>query len=150
MALRVKRTAKVLLSAVTFPFPPSFDHSKEALAKFNFTRVKMGKKMCRADGCIKPSRKPHFESTQSHIHRNISKVPKASKILPFGALLLLLLLSIMATVIKRIQDDGVGFSHHLAPFVDWEQRQEAVRDAFVTSWDAYTQHAWGRLPELPA
>ncbi|KAL2366795.1 hypothetical protein RJZ56_000380 [Blastomyces dermatitidis] len=28
--------------------------------------------------------------------------------------------------------------------VDWEERREKVRDAFIVSWDDYARHAWGR------
>ena len=28
--------------------------------------------------------------------------------------------------------------------VDWEERQERVRDAFQISWEAYEKHAWGK------
>ena len=30
------------------------------------------------------------------------------------------------------------------PAVDWESRREAVREAFILSWDAYEQYAWGK------
>ena len=28
--------------------------------------------------------------------------------------------------------------------VDWNERRDRVRDAFVISWDAYEKHAWGK------
>ncbi|KAK7455429.1 glycosyl hydrolase family 47 [Colletotrichum acutatum] len=28
-------------------------------------------------------------------------------------------------------------------FVDWHERREEVKDAFLTSWNAYKKHAWG-------
>lgn len=31
--------------------------------------------------------------------------------------------------------------------IDWEARREKVREAFILSWDAYEQHAWGMLPQ---
>jgi mannosyl-oligosaccharide alpha-1,2-mannosidase len=30
-----------------------------------------------------------------------------------------------------------------APAVDWDERREAVKDAFLASWEAYERHAWG-------
>lgn len=27
----------------------------------------------------------------------------------------------------------------------WETHQQEVKDAFVTSWDAYAKYAWGKL-----
>jgi hypothetical protein len=27
--------------------------------------------------------------------------------------------------------------------VDWDARREEVKEAFVTSWDAYSKNAWG-------
>ena len=32
--------------------------------------------------------------------------------------------------------------------IDWEERRERVRDAFVVSWDAYEQDAWGECSSL--
>lgn len=40
-------------------------------------------------------------------------------------------------------DNPIGFSHHGAGFVDWSFRRERVKDAFTTSWDAYTKVAFG-------
>ena len=28
--------------------------------------------------------------------------------------------------------------------VDWDERREKVKDAFILSWDGYEEHAWGR------
>lgn len=30
----------------------------------------------------------------------------------------------------------------------WGPHRQEVKDAFVTSWDAYTKYAWGKLPAL--
>lgn len=30
----------------------------------------------------------------------------------------------------------------------WEPHRQEVKDAFVTSWDAYTKYAWGKLSAL--
>lgn len=46
-------------------------------------------------------------------------------------------------------DNPIGFSHYGAPLVDWDARREEVKEAFVTSWEAYSQHAWGELEFLP-
>lgn len=154
-ALRVKRTTTDLFFVFVFlrffPPPPLLSTNQRQLTNIDLTHIKMGKGICHTDGRVKRSRKPHIESSQSRTRRNTSRLPKASKILPLGALLLFLLLwIILGTVTHWIQDNGVGFSHHVAPFVDWEQRREAIRNAFVTSWDAYSQHAWGRLSEPSA
>ena len=29
------------------------------------------------------------------------------------------------------------------PVVDWDERREKVKDAFMLSWDGYAKHAWG-------
>lgn len=47
-----------------------------------------------------------------------------------------------------VRDGPVGLSHYLAPLVDWDSRQAAVKDAFVESWEAYSQHAWGKWNSL--
>jgi mannosyl-oligosaccharide alpha-1,2-mannosidase len=31
------------------------------------------------------------------------------------------------------------------PEEEWQERREQVRDAFISSWDAYTKYAWGEL-----
>jgi mannosyl-oligosaccharide alpha-1,2-mannosidase len=31
----------------------------------------------------------------------------------------------------------------LSRAVDWDARREEVKEAFVTSWDAYSKYAWG-------
>ncbi|KPM41816.1 Mannosyl-oligosaccharide 1,2-alpha-mannosidase [Neonectria ditissima] len=41
-------------------------------------------------------------------------------------------------------DNAVGISHYGAPAVDWNFRRDEVKHAFVTSWDAYKRHAWGK------
>ncbi|KAK3307868.1 glycoside hydrolase family 47 protein [Chaetomium strumarium] len=41
-------------------------------------------------------------------------------------------------------DNPMGFSHYQASSVDWDARRDAVKEAFVTSWQAYTQYAWGQ------
>jgi endoplasmic reticulum Man9GlcNAc2 1,2-alpha-mannosidase len=36
-----------------------------------------------------------------------------------------------------------------APWIDWDARRGEVKEAFVTSWEAYSQYAWGEL-QLPS
>lgn len=43
------------------------------------------------------------------------------------------------------KDHAIGFSHHLDPLTNWEDRRAAVKDAFVSSWDAYSRDAWGEF-----
>lgn len=31
------------------------------------------------------------------------------------------------------------------PVEEWENRRQQVKDAFVSSWDAYSKYAWGEL-----
>lgn len=42
-------------------------------------------------------------------------------------------------------DYGPGAGHYRSGFVNWDARREQVKQAFVTSWEAYTTHAWGAL-----
>jgi hypothetical protein len=46
--------------------------------------------------------------------------------------------------LEALNDDPVGLSHYTSGFIDWNHRREEVKQAFVTSWDAYAQHAWGK------
>lgn len=103
----------------------------------------MGKKTWRTDGVARASHKPHFKSWSGARIFELSN----SSTLPFSVLFLLLLT--LATTINWVQDDAIGFSHHLSPFIDWDARRESVRNAFVVSWDAYSQHAWGELTPFP-
>lgn len=103
----------------------------------------MGKTMYRAEGGVKAPHKPHFKSRSG---TRKFELPSLNT-LPFGALLLLLIT--LAVAINWVQDDGIGFSHHLSPFVDWDHRRDAVRNAFIASWDAYSQHAWGKSDRFP-
>lgn len=38
-----------------------------------------------------------------------------------------------------------GLGHYTSIAVDWNERKEEVKEAFVSSWDAYSEHAWGKL-----
>jgi endoplasmic reticulum Man9GlcNAc2 1,2-alpha-mannosidase len=29
---------------------------------------------------------------------------------------------------------------------DWDDRREKVKEAFISSWDAYSKYAWGQFP----
>lgn len=44
---------------------------------------------------------------------------------------------------RLVADNPIGFGHYGSGLVDWNSRREQVKDAFVTSWDAYAKHAWG-------
>jgi mannosyl-oligosaccharide alpha-1,2-mannosidase len=44
---------------------------------------------------------------------------------------------------EPLVDNPIGISHYGSKLVNWESRRQQVKQAFVTSWDAYTQHAWG-------
>ncbi|KAB5582980.1 mannosyl-oligosaccharide 1,2-alpha-mannosidase [Coniochaeta sp. 2T2.1] len=43
-----------------------------------------------------------------------------------------------------LKDDPIGYGHYGASFVNWDARRDQVKQAFVTSWDAYSAHAWGQ------
>lgn len=36
-----------------------------------------------------------------------------------------------------------GLGHYASRGVDWDERREEVKGAFISSWDAYAEHAWG-------
>lgn len=37
-----------------------------------------------------------------------------------------------------------GLDHYASRAVDWNDRREEVKEAFISSWDAYSEHAWGQ------
>lgn len=47
------------------------------------------------------------------------------------------------TAFWYLKDHPLGVSHYLPHSVDWDQRRESVRNAFIESWDAYSRDAWG-------
>lgn len=47
------------------------------------------------------------------------------------------------------RDTLFSVSHFFSPSVDWNQRQESVKDAFVESWEGYFRDAWGVFTSLP-
>ncbi len=36
-----------------------------------------------------------------------------------------------------------GLGDYALKAVDWDDRREEVKKAFISSWDAYSEHAWG-------
>ncbi|KLJ10937.1 mannosyl-oligosaccharide alpha-1,2-mannosidase [Blastomyces silverae] len=47
-------------------------------------------------------------------------------------------------VILRVQDSPNGLRLYRWRASNWEHRREKVKEAFVSSWDAYTKYAWGQ------
>ncbi|KAI2622485.1 glycoside hydrolase family 47 protein [Hypoxylon sp. NC1633] len=52
-------------------------------------------------------------------------------------------LALLWNVVGWIEDDPIGISRFGARFVNWDNRREEVKNAFITSWDAYVANAWG-------
>lgn len=48
-----------------------------------------------------------------------------------------------------IRQDQSGIGYYDSKNVDWSERREEVRQAFISSWDAYSEHAWGKSSILP-
>ncbi|KAK3940536.1 mannosyl-oligosaccharide alpha-1,2-mannosidase [Diplogelasinospora grovesii] len=44
---------------------------------------------------------------------------------------------------RWFSDNPIGLSQYGTKFADWDSRRDEVKKAFVTSWDAYSRHAWG-------
>ncbi len=36
-----------------------------------------------------------------------------------------------------------GLGDYTSEAVDWDDRRKEVKEAFIMSWDAYSEHAWG-------
>ncbi|PGH32779.1 mannosyl-oligosaccharide alpha-1,2-mannosidase [[Emmonsia] crescens] len=47
-------------------------------------------------------------------------------------------------VVLRIKDSPDGLRRYNWRASNWEHRRAKVKDAFVSSWDAYTKYAWGQ------
>lgn len=44
---------------------------------------------------------------------------------------------------SSLQREQSGLGDYRSKNVDWNERREEVKQAFVTSWDAYSKYAWG-------
>lgn len=51
--------------------------------------------------------------------------------------------SIAFWLVGNIKLSEVKWSSPSTPDEEWQDRREQVKDAFVSSWDAYTKYAWG-------
>lgn len=74
-----------------------------------------------------------------------SRLPSSSKS-PFAlrTILFLIFSSVLALPIFRwVKDNPIGLYHHVGRYVNWDVRREEVKSAFITSWDAYLDNAWG-------
>jgi hypothetical protein len=73
--------------------------------------------------------------------------PRASP-LPFqlstrkASLAGLLFLAVSLLLWSNASQSGLGL-YTPSRVVDWDTRREEVKQAFVTSWDAYSRYAWG-------
>ena len=45
---------------------------------------------------------------------------------------------------KWLQGMEKGEPEKTSGKVDWEERREKVKDAFIVSWDSYEKHGWGK------
>ena len=44
---------------------------------------------------------------------------------------------------RNAKSSSWSWAGSTGPAIDWESRREAVREAFILSWDGYEQYAWG-------
>lgn len=58
-------------------------------------------------------------------------------------ILVLAISFVLALLVRWVNDNPIGIYHHAGSYVDWDSRREKVKDAFITSWDAYFTNAWG-------
>jgi hypothetical protein len=86
----------------------------------------------------------------STVHPTKSSGPEAyitCKIILFVSVIVLassLLVSLPASTLSILQRKWLA-----TPPDVWVGRREEVKDAFVSSWDAYTEHAWGMYTFFP-
>ena len=76
----------------------------------------------------------------------------------FGAILVFMCMlywftsSLSSEVPKGVKKNGASaWSWMRKPSgatVDWDERRERVKDAFILSWDGYEQYAWGMSSQL--
>lgn len=50
----------------------------------------------------------------------------------------------MAKVNEQSKKNGSWLNKPSSAKVDWDERREKVREAFILSWDGYEKYAWGR------
>lgn len=51
--------------------------------------------------------------------------------------------SLVFWLVGNIKLSEVKWSSPSIPDEEWQDRREQVKDAFISSWDAYTKYAWG-------
>lgn len=85
-------------------------------------------------------RRKKAATSRSSQHSHPSSLSKSS----FGLLTVLILaLSFILALFRWANDDPIGLYHHVGSYVNWDARREEVKSAFITSWDAYFNNAWG-------
>ncbi|KAK8088164.1 glycoside hydrolase [Apiospora hydei] len=104
----------------------------------------------------KPSRSPGIRKETSGRAKEAAAASKIGRIRPAASASrwrrvrkALSLLGFIATLVFYIsrwaRDNALGFSHYKpSALVDWDYRREAVKQAFVTSWEGYVKDAWGK------
>jgi len=51
--------------------------------------------------------------------------------------------ALVAGLIFWLNGSHVELGRHRSRVVDWDARREKVKEAFISSWDAYSKYAWG-------
>ncbi|WYZ39397.1 hypothetical protein EsH8_III_001311 [Colletotrichum jinshuiense] len=96
-----------------------------------------------------PSRSKTTEAIGDDVQKAIrsSQARKGTLRRKLRNVILLLCLAGLTGVFLTSYFSDLALGHiHYTPqsrFADWDARREEVKDAFQTSWDAYTKHAWG-------
>lgn len=51
--------------------------------------------------------------------------------------------ALVAGLIFWLNGSHIELGRHRSRVVDWDARREKVKEAFISSWDAYSKYAWG-------
>ncbi len=83
--------------------------------------------------------KPDIHRTSVQQEPRRSPLPLMRKALVAGVVAL----AVGSILCWKGSQNGLGY--YTSRAVDWNDRREEVKEAFVVSWDAYSEHAWGSL-----
>ncbi len=81
------------------------------------------------------------------IHRTTARPKPPSSPLPLSSLtckaLVAGVVALAVGLILWLKGSQTELGHYTSRAVNWDDHREEVKEAFILSWDAYSEHAWG-------
>jgi len=96
----------------------------------------------RASDYARRNRQSKHEIYRTTARRTTSSFPLSSM---FSKCKALAAVALAVGLILWLQGTQIEQAHHTSRAVYWDNRREEVKEAFISSWDAYSKYAWGSL-----